>query len=101
MTLGDFLGDSDSSSSSSSADSDSDCDDEGDLDAFKQFTNSMEQRMSDAGVRTPNNSNISSSSSNNSNNDNTEALITEEDYQFGATPGTSTHMYDLLLDALA
>ena len=105
--------DSDSSSSSSSSsdddsDSDSDSSDDEDDDededgtdeeSFNQWTTSMEQRMKKAGFSTPNNN--SSSGTNNSKDDSSAMAMDQEDFQFGAAPGTTTHMYDLLLDAMA
>ncbi|KAL7464803.1 hypothetical protein ACHAXS_008258 [Conticribra weissflogii] len=93
-------GESSDSSSSSSSSSSSDDDDDGDDDeaSFNRFANDMDDRMAKAGFAS------SKPESDYSTAEATSPIAVEnnpEDYQFGADPGTTTHMYDLLLDAIA
>lgn len=93
--------DDSSSSDDSSSDSDSSSDEEeGEMEekaenAFSEWATSMEENMSKAGYKT------SSSMNADSKEDEGDDEISEEMYQFGANPGVTTHMYDLVLDSLA
>ena len=98
--------DSSSSSSSSSSDSDSsDSDDNsGELDeqdagdkSFNKWADEMEVNMGKAGYS---NNNMSAGAPNEDAKD-TMPTRSQEEYQFGATPGLTTHMHDLVLDSLA
>ncbi|KAL7522077.1 hypothetical protein ACHAWX_006775 [Stephanocyclus meneghinianus] len=92
-------------SSSSSSDSSDDEDDDVDEESIKKFTQYTEDRMRTAGFSTSDktshtfgsSSPVSSDDDSNAN----EIQLNPEDYQFGAPPGLTVHMYDLLLDALA
>jgi len=91
--------DSSTSDSSSSSDSDNDEElskvaaDEADK-SFDKWAESMEENMSKAGI-----SNFKRTKTDDKEDD--EPVKNQEEYQFGATPGTTTHMYDLVLDSLA
>lgn len=95
---------SDGSSSSSSSDSDSDSDDEEgvsekDEEVFNEWSDGLNERMEKAGFKVrPNSDSFSTSLSSASDE---EEEISQEDYQFGASPGLTVHMIDLVLDALA
>jgi hypothetical protein len=95
-------GSSGSSSSSSSSSSDSD-DEEGvsktDEESFNEWTNGMDERMIKAGFKVRQNSDSTSTTSFHDADEDEE--ISQEDYQFGASPGLTVHMVDLVLDALA
>jgi len=103
-----------SSDSSSSSDDDSDSDNEGeeglkeeeDDESFNQWAESMEQNMRRAKISDPrgNNEGMGVFASSKVGEDAAEGEgeeVSEEHYQFGADPGVTTHMYDLVLDALA
>ncbi|KAL3795250.1 hypothetical protein HJC23_008335 [Cyclotella cryptica] len=91
-------------SSSSSSDSSDDEDDDVDEESLNKFTQYTEDRMRSAGFSTRDKSSSTSGtnpvSSDEDSNDE-EIQLNPEDYQFGAPPGLTVHMYDLLLDALA
>jgi hypothetical protein len=91
--------DSDSSSSSSDSSSD-DEDDEVDEETVKQFTQYTEERMRSAGFSTET-TDKSSNVSNKTESVDEDLKLNPEDYQFGAPPGVTIHMHDLLLDSLA
>ncbi|KAL7531715.1 hypothetical protein ACHAXR_004194 [Thalassiosira sp. AJA248-18] len=90
-----------SSSDDSDSSSDEDSDGEGGVDgneadkSFDKWEKSMTQSMSKAGYPTGNTAN------DNDDDSEEEEEVNEEDYQFGADPGITTHMYDLVLDSLA
>jgi hypothetical protein len=87
----------DSSDSSSSSDS-SDDDDDVDQESIKQFTQYTDDRMRSAGFATPDSTGNLASSEDSVDE---EIELNKDDYQFGAPPGLTVHMYDLLLDSLA
>ena len=91
-----------SSSSDSSSDSDSDSDDEGvserDEEVFHEWTGDLNGRMKEVGFKVRQSSDSSSTSLNDVGDD---SEVSQEDYQFGASPGLTVHMVDLVLDALA
>mmetsp|Transcript_25723 Transcript_25723/g.51483 ORF Transcript_25723/g.51483 Transcript_25723/m.51483 type:complete len:680 (+) Transcript_25723:225-2264(+) len=90
-------GESSDSSSSSSSSSDDD-DDDDDESSFNEFANEMESRMAKAGFASSKpQSEYSTAKAANP----VAVEHNPEEYQFGADPGTTTHMYDLLLDAMA
>ena len=93
-----------SSSSSSSSDSDSASDDEEgvsetDEETFNEWSNDVNENLIKAGFKVRQNSDLSSTASHDADDDDEE--VSQEDYQFGATPGLTVHMVDLVLDALA
>ncbi|KAL7514163.1 hypothetical protein ACHAXN_013265 [Cyclotella atomus] len=90
-------GSSSDSSSSSSSDSD---DDEVDEAAVKEFTEYTEERMRSAGFATATSSDTTTASTLNDMGED-DLKLNPQDYQFGAAPGVTVHMYDLLLDSLA
>lgn len=89
--------DSESSSSSSDSDSDEESNKEA-ADAadksFDKWASSMEENMSKAGI-----SNFKRTKT--VDNEEETPVNNQEEYQFGANPGVTTHMYDLVLDSLA
>jgi hypothetical protein len=91
-------------SSSSSSDSDSDSDDdegvsEADEETFNEWTNELNESMTNAGFKVRQNQSDSSSTA--LQDAGLDEEVNQEDYQFGATPGLTVHMVDLVLDALA
>jgi len=90
-------------SSSSSSDSDSDSDDEEgvserDEEVFNEWSDGLNDRMREVGFKVRPNSDSSSTPLNEASYD---EEVSQEDYQFGASPGLTVHMVDLVLDALA
>ena len=101
-TAGDSSSSSDSSDSSSS-DDDSDDEDGADEqadDSFNKWAESMEQNMKKAKIGGNEGMGASFATSKDVEGDAAEE-VSEETYQFGADPGLTTHMYDLVLDSLA
>jgi len=95
---------SDDSSSSSSSDSDSDSDDEEgvsekDEEVFNEWSDGLNERMREVGFKVRQSVDSASTSLNNASDNDEE--VSREDYQFGASPGLTVHMVDLVLDALA
>mmetsp|Transcript_15767 Transcript_15767/g.29928 ORF Transcript_15767/g.29928 Transcript_15767/m.29928 type:complete len:757 (-) Transcript_15767:1300-3570(-) len=75
-----------------------DDDDDDDESSFNEFANEMESRMAKAGFASSKpQSEYSTAKAANP----VAVEHNPEEYQFGADPGTTTHMYDLLLDAMA
>ncbi|KAL9181565.1 hypothetical protein ACHAXT_010370 [Thalassiosira profunda] len=96
------------SSSSSSSDSDSSSDEEGegkggvdgrdDDDSFDEWTEAMDRNMKHLGF---NKHKAETSTAEEKDVKEVEEEDSPELYQFGANPGTTVHLYDLVLDALA
>lgn len=94
LSVGD---DSDGSSSDSSSSDDEDNTDES---SFNKWTQDIEQRMNKAGLRISNQNNNNGATMGKTKNE--ESIeMNQEDYQFGAPPGITVHMFDLVLDAMA
>ena len=89
---------SDSSSSDSSSDEENDDIDEKTVKEFTQYT---DERMRSAGFTSSESASLTSSTSDEDAIDDEDFKIDPDDYQFGAAPGVTVHMYDLLLDSLA